>query len=364
MKILHFYAKTDKTARRHIEVLTAAMCADAENMVCSGLRDFRKQVSRWQPDIVHLHGCWHLSIARAGNIALRTGARVVVTPHGQLEPWVMKQKYWTDKLPKLLIYQRRCIRRAYSVITQGRMEAGYLKRLGYNTRIETVLNSHITDTISDQEMARQIYCIYKKVLDSDVMELMSQSALLALRGLIKAGITGDARWLDSDELDACEKLNAEEMRKIEVFAYQENIVSIICDGIAATGLTDAPPFPDVVESYTPPFSTPTPTLFAAGSQGDEENIIAAITSLKKSFGTDRLAISHLIELASMLRHCDIDEDKLLAIIRKKRLGKHTARLMNVLADMTGLEEGFMPTPARNDRKARRMRETLNKHIKK
>ena len=191
MRILHFYIKNDERACQYIDRLAGSMLDGTEIQSCDSLKAFRKAIESWKPQIVHLHGAWRLSIARAAKIGMKSGARVVITPHGQLEPWVIKQRHWTEKLPKLLLYQRRCLQKAYCIIAMGRMEAGYMERLGYNTRIETILNSLITETISDGQMGRQMFLAYKKVLDTDTMELMLPQTKTALRGFIKAGITGD-----------------------------------------------------------------------------------------------------------------------------------------------------------------------------
>lgn len=39
----------------------------------------------------------------------KAGYHVVYTPHGMLEPWIMKRHYWTKKLPALLLFQKRGI---------------------------------------------------------------------------------------------------------------------------------------------------------------------------------------------------------------------------------------------------------------
>ena len=362
MKVLHFYMKTDSTARQYIDVLTAAMTCMAETKSCSSLKIFRKELSRWNPDIVHLHGCWHLSIAMASIVARKRGIRTIITPHGQLEPWILKQQYWTKKLPKLHLYQRRCLQKAYCMIAMGRLEAGNLSNIGYNKRVETVLNAIVTDTITPEEMATQVYAIYMKVLDSDVHELMSPETRLAMRAIIKAGITGDKHWLTEQEARACLNISHDEWHKIAVFACQENINSTIEHGISTLKLGMPLTLYETIDSYVAP-TKPIGKLTQSLQATDSEQQIAELLETTNKYARRKvLRISHLIEISTLLRNAKVNEDKLAKMLQERRLMKHTSRLMQILADTTGLEEGFMIATAINDRVARNTETEITKRI--
>lgn len=364
MRILHFYIKTDKQIGHYVNVLSNAMVYKrAEIKTCNNLHDFHKDLSAWRPDIVHLHGCWNMTIAMAATKARKYGARIVLTPHGQLEPWIIRQHYWTEKLPQLLLYQRRCIRRSYALIAMGRMEVGYLNRLGLNTRIETVFNSVITETISDTEMAVQIYDVYRKVLDTDVMELMTANTRTALKAIIKASVSGDERWLTDTEYNACKDMSIDEWHKISVYACQENINNIIRRGISVLGLDTLPPLYTSITSYLPENFHDTALIINNVSGTDTDSIISMIKTSRKYTSGGRIRISHIIEIASFLRQHKIEEDKVLEILKDKKLVKHTARIMHILAKLTGLEEGFMLALGINDRKTREIETIITKHLK-
>lgn len=360
MKVLHFHMKTDTTSRQYIEVLTAAMACMAETKSCSSLKILRKELSSWHPDIVHLHGCWHLSIALAATMARKQGIRTIITPHGQLEPWILKQQYWTEKLPKLQLYQRRCLQKAYCMIAMGRLEAGNLSNLGYNKRVETVLNAIVTDTITPQEMATQVYAIYMKVLDSDVHELMSPGTRLAMRAIIKAGITGDKHWLTEQENRACMNISHDECHKIAVFACQENINGTIEHGIST--LKPGMPFTlyETIDSYVAPTK---PMGKLAQSLDHEEQVVELLETTYKYARRKMLRISHLIEISTLIRNAKVNEDKLGKLLQERKLMKHASRLMQILADTTGLEEGFMIATAINDRVTRKTETEITKRIR-
>ena len=142
MKILHFHTGTDSMITKYINMLSDVMTEYAEVYTASTLISFRKQFHKHHPDIVHIHGCWSIQTAFAALMAIRKEVRIVVTPHGQLEQWVMKQDYWTQKMPQTIVYQRRIVHLAYAVIVMGRMEESNLKQMKWSTRISTQSSCH------------------------------------------------------------------------------------------------------------------------------------------------------------------------------------------------------------------------------
>lgn len=90
------------------------------------------------PDIVHINGCWTPSCAIIQRIAQHRGYKVVLTPHGMLEPWIIKRHYWTRKLPALLMYQKSAIQNADCLQATAENEKQNLLKLGYNSNIKIV----------------------------------------------------------------------------------------------------------------------------------------------------------------------------------------------------------------------------------
>ena len=66
-------------------------------------------------DVVHLHGVWDLSLRLAGAASRRCGAAYVVTPHGMLDPWCLRQSRWKKRLV-LAVAVRREARLAHARI--------------------------------------------------------------------------------------------------------------------------------------------------------------------------------------------------------------------------------------------------------
>lgn len=364
MKILHYYHKNDEMVAQYVSVLERTMAGYADVKVSQSLRQFQKQIKQQQPDIVHLHGCWHVSYAIAARIANDNGARVVLSPHGQLEPWVMRQHYWSEKLPKLIAFQSHLTKHAYALIVMGRMEHDCLAQLKWNPRCETVLNSLITDSLTDEQMASKVYAVYRKVLDSDQWPLMDDETRMAVRGLIKAGQTGDGRWLDNQEFEACNALTADGWRKVALFASHEGILETVARGADAMGLAMPDFNPATVASYSRQNGDAKPPQPLANTGANEtERLHEMIRSSRKLFHRRRLTMSHIVELSAFLRSSHADEGKLAELLKEKHLLPYAKKLMQCLCDLTGLEEGFMPVKAGNVRGADKMESIITKHLK-
>lgn len=91
-----------------------------------------------KPDIVHVNCCWVPDCAAVQRIAQKRGYKVVLTPHGMLEPWIIKRHYWTRKVPALWLYQKAAVQRADCVQATAESERDNLLKLGYNSNIKVV----------------------------------------------------------------------------------------------------------------------------------------------------------------------------------------------------------------------------------
>ena len=63
---------------------------------------------------------------------------MVLTPHGMLEPWIIKRHYWMRKVPALLLYQKTAVRKADCIQSTAESERDNLLELGYNKNIKVV----------------------------------------------------------------------------------------------------------------------------------------------------------------------------------------------------------------------------------
>lgn len=361
IKVLHFFPKDDKMIAQHVDILCNAMGSYADSYASFEPKDFIHKLRDKHPDIVHLHGCWRMTNWFAARKATGHGARIVLSPHGGLEPWVIKQQYWSKKLPQLLLFQRRIVKHAAAVIVMGRMEKDCLERQNLTQRMETVLNSLVTCALTDEQMAAATHAVYRKVLDSNVWPLMEEETKVATRALIKAGITGDARWLDNDEAAAVHGLTPDEKRKIALYAYQEGVLDIVNRGFTMTDCPLSDTNPTTVPYY--PHSSGTTTSLVAQDKGDiNDKTVAALRSARKLYRTRKLTIKHIVELDQLLRSGEIAEDNLAETLREKRLLQFAGSMMAAMNSLTGLAEGLMPVAMRDGRGAENIIKRITKSL--
>ena len=356
MKVLHVYPKSDTLIERHVTLLAEGMRQSAEVKVADNAVAFRKLFREMNPDIVHCHGGWQFFLARATSYAIRHGARVVITLHGQLEPWVIKRQSVQENVSKTVLWQRRAIERAYAIIVHGKLERSNFQQLGWNKRMEEIHNAVITNAIAPSEMCAQTFAVYQKVMDSNTLEQMDDESLLALTQIIKAGIMGDSRWVKDLNINKTQV----DWRRLLLYAEHENISNYVDYGISILGLST--PTLDVshIASYFPDsYQRPLPLKEVVGDyQGDETDyLVRMIRQINK-----QPLLLHLVELTRELYRDNVNDDLLTEKLEDKKLHTYAARLMQVLKELTLLDEGYMPVDPIDDRQTEHIRKALTNHL--
>ena len=349
IKILHIYSKNNVPVAQYVKQLVDSMrTTDVVVEASSNLSDVHKQLKHNRPDILHLHGCWWTGASRIAKQALRLGVRIVITPHGELEPWIMHDRFMTEKLPKLALYQRNIMKRAYAVIVMGAMEQQCLQKLKWNPRIEIIRNPLITQSITLEQAVSQHAAVYQKVMSSDVYRLMNESTRLTFIRILKVGIADDARWIST--LDKPSDIHT--WRQLLLMAQHEGVIETFLHGMSLLNLEPPDIHPDLIPYYKPSHDQPTQSIEAGiGNSYVDENdrLMATFKFLHKQYRKDLLCLSQLIELDGELRRHECNEDKLLEQLTIFHLDKFAARLMAVLSRVTMLEEGYFPLPALDDK---------------
>jgi hypothetical protein len=94
-------------------------------------------------------------------------------------------------------------------------------------------------------------------------------------------------------------------------------------------------------------------------QGDENAyIVKMIQQIHK-----QPLLLHLIELTRELYRDSIDDERIAELLEKKSLTVYAAQLMQVLAEQTQLDEGYMPIAPIDDKRTQQIRNTLKNHLK-
>lgn len=124
------------------------------HFIANGIKRFFQMKKEWcsllnglEPDIVHENCCWMPGSAFTQKWAQMLGYKVVLTPHGMLEPWIMARHYWMKKIPALLLYQKAAIVNADRLHATAESEKENLLKLNYNNKITVIANGIDVDSI-------------------------------------------------------------------------------------------------------------------------------------------------------------------------------------------------------------------------
>lgn len=230
MKIIHYIPSIDRTAggtSTYMQVLAKGLGELAEVHIITHASEnplamgnctvhyvpeynpfkgsWRKRVTEMmeevRPDIVHVNCCWMPACAAVQHIAQKHGYNVVLTPHGMLEPWIIKRHYWTRKVPALLLYQKAAVRKADCIQSTAESECDNLLKLGYNKNIKVVRLGIDADGIEMKKSwkkTRQILFLSRVHVKKGINFLIEAAAVLRseLQGykILVAG-EGDADYV-------------------------------------------------------------------------------------------------------------------------------------------------------------------------
>lgn len=210
-----------------------------------------------EPNIFHVNGCWSPGCVLTQKWAQQAGYKVVLTPHGMLEPWIMKRHYWTRKLPALWLYQKRAVAKADCLHATAESEKENLLKLGYNRNIEVIANGIEVDSIAIKpswKRNRQILFLSRIHVKKGIEFLLEAVAMLKerLQGYtVYIAGEGDAAYIDQLKTKAqssgigqlvkfCGGVYGDEkwrlFRQADVFVlptYSENFGIVVAEALAS-----------------------------------------------------------------------------------------------------------------------------------
>ena len=164
-----------------------------------------------RPDIVHVNCCWTPDCAMIQRLAQKRGYKVVLTPHGMLEPWIIKRHYWTRKVPALWLYQKAAVQRADCVQATAESERDNLLKLGYNTNIKVVrlgIDAESIEMKRSWKKSRQILFLSRVHVKKGINFLVEAADVLRneLQGykILVAG-EGDADYVEAMKRMICDR---------------------------------------------------------------------------------------------------------------------------------------------------------------
>ena len=319
MKVLHVYSHDNPRLAMYVSLLSRAMPPDVECVSADNVSDIRRAMNDFQPGIIHQHGRFPVA-AVAGTRDCPHPCRLVVSPHGE----------------------RVDTRTAYAVIARSPYELDTHK-MG---RAAMGLNPLITRTITFQEAAAAIVSVYRRVIDSHPLEHLSPDARHQLAVILKAGLLGDARWVDNVQYSM---FNAQ-WPHLYIYAMLENVLDIVQRGMDILGI-DAPEAP-AVDCYLPDnYQKPLPLTGAA--------VVDLLHDIEKSGVT----LLRLTELTKVLHDDNLDEEALMSQTDAEKLTPLLQSVLQVLSEQTLLTEGFMPCAPADDNLTQNLRLQIENHLR-
>ena len=152
-KLCELHVVTHKSDKmRELENCNLHFIPDNVNPLSSvGKSEFMQLLNQINPDVFHSNCCWRPMSAWTAMWAKKAGYKVVYTPHGMLEPWIMKRHYWTRKIPAILMFQRNGVSCADLVHATAESEKENLLRLGWNKNVMVIGNCVQVDQIPMKE---------------------------------------------------------------------------------------------------------------------------------------------------------------------------------------------------------------------
>jgi len=99
-----------------------------------------------KPDIIHVNGIWELPNTIIQNSAQKRRIPVIISPHGMLEPWILRRNPHKKNLA-LSLYQRQSIKNATCLHATASTEFDNIRKLGFRTDMTIIENGIKTDEI-------------------------------------------------------------------------------------------------------------------------------------------------------------------------------------------------------------------------
>lgn len=168
MKVIHYIDGIDKSAggtTEYMRLLSKALKNETSFSIATGIskdpinidgvsvkffdnglvrwfsliKEFRTFLKNEKPDIVHINGIWSPQNWGFQKVAQKLGIKVIVSPHGMLEPWILAHNSLKKRIA-LFLYQKKAIQRSVCLHATAQMEAENIQALGFENPIHIIPN--------------------------------------------------------------------------------------------------------------------------------------------------------------------------------------------------------------------------------
>lgn len=111
-------------------------------------KEFLTIMQQVRPDVLHVNCCWMpvsaLTAIWANDLrgkGVMPHLKIVYSPHGMLEPYIISRHYWTRKFLAIHLFQKRGVKVCDIIHATSGLEKEHLLQLGWNQKVYVVPNS-------------------------------------------------------------------------------------------------------------------------------------------------------------------------------------------------------------------------------
>lgn len=326
-------------------------------------RKFKQLADELRPDIIHIHGCWDRSLWEVTQIAKAADVPLVLSPHGALEPAVLKTFFLTRRLPRLVAYQYRAALNADVLLSSTQAEEDNLRDLLWNRHIAVIPDPRLTPGVSYSEVSDKLLALYRKTIDSTChYRSLEETEKDVVRALLREGTAHTDAPLQTpgETVAAMLQLPDKAWRKLLIIAHDNHVEDIFSDGAVRLGIKI--PIIDMqhidrfdhVAKAVPPTLPTDKLLYLNPLQKAKLNdiedakvkrLVVLLLNTRHLVGKEDINLGHLAQLYKYMKYENYDEDIFTESLKPFRLKSFVARTEMMLNHFFGLTEGFMPIPA-------------------
>ena len=113
------------------------------------LSKLEKSISKSTTDIYHGHGIWQLPIHQMTRLAIKDQKPYIITPHGMLQTWSLKQKNLKKRLA-LKVYQFKDLKNATCLHATSKVEAANIRAIGLSNPIAVIPNGVFVPKLNNE----------------------------------------------------------------------------------------------------------------------------------------------------------------------------------------------------------------------
>lgn len=102
-------------------------------------KNFQEIIDQIKPDIIHINVIWMLQCYVIHSVARLNKIKVVLSPHGMTEPWILNRNKIKKKIA-LFLYQKRSLKSADRIHVTAESEKYNFLKLEYNSSVKMIPN--------------------------------------------------------------------------------------------------------------------------------------------------------------------------------------------------------------------------------